>query len=239
VVTTTTTIPPTTTTTSAAVTLKACFTASDGDGGAGCKVNFNASCSSGDIINYSWRFQDNPPATVSGSSSSASYDWSDDPACGGPFSRLVRLTVTGSDNSTDQTQKNVNPNGPSLTATIRIPEEGLQSSFTSSFRLPPARERLEGHIVHNGTQVDITDNSSPHVHRMSGKKGWNTVEGYLASPSERTVFWRFDFAASDHFKPGSIQVETGNVVSLNHHSVVLRLSAVPGERIKFKYRLSP
>jgi hypothetical protein len=234
---TTTTVPPSTTTTPE--TLTACFTASDGDGAAGCKVNFDASCSSGDIVSYTWRFQDNPPATVSGPSETASYDWSSDPACGGPFTRLVRLTVTASDNKTAQMQSNINPNGPGLTATLRPSLNELQSSFTSHLMFPPSQGRLESHVNINGAQLDVTDNSAPHTHRTNGKRDRNTVEGYLTSPSTLAVFWRFDFAASENFNPGSIRVEAGVVAAQETHSIVFRLSGDPGERVKFTYRLSP
>jgi hypothetical protein len=236
-VTTTTTAPPSTTTTPA--TLTACFTASDSDGASGCKVSFDASCSSGDIVTYTWRFQDNPPATVSGPSETASYDWSSDPACGGPFTRLVRLTVASSDNKTDQAQANINPNGPGLTAPLRTPMNELQSSFTSYLLFPPSQGRLESRVNVNGIQLDVTDNSAPYTHRTNGKRDWNTVEGYFTSGSTQPVFWRFDFAASENFSPGSLRVETGVVASQETYSIVFRLSGDPGERVKFTYRLSP
>jgi hypothetical protein len=231
---TTTTTAATTTTTTAPVALTACFTAADADGTAGCKVNFDASCSSGDIVTYTWRFQDSPPSTVSGPSETASYDWSSDPACGGPFTRLVRLTVTSSDNKTSQTQVNINPNGPGL----RIPTNELQSSFTSYLMFPPSQGRLESRVNINDTQLDVTDNSVPHTHRTNGVRDRNTVEGHLISGCTQPVFWRFDFAASESFAPGSFRIETGVVASQGTHYLVFRLSGDPGEPIKFSFRLT-
>jgi hypothetical protein len=234
---TTTTAPPSTTTTPA--TLTACFTISDADGAAGCQVNFDASCSTGDIVDYRWRFQDNPPATVSGPSPTASYDWSSDPACGGPFTRLVRLTVTASDNRTAETQSNINPNNASFMAMAQAPAQSLQSSFTSFLMLPASQGRLESHVSINGEQLEVTDNAAPYTHRMNGRRDWNIVEGYLTSQSAPPVLWRFDFAASAHFIPGSIRVQTGVVVSRDAQSIVFRLSGAPGERVVFQYRLLP
>jgi hypothetical protein len=219
--------------------LTACFTVSDADGAAGCKVNFDASCSAGDIIDYAWRFQDNPPATMSGPTATTSYDWTSDPACGGPFTRLVRLTVAGSDSSTAQTQVNVNPNSPSLTATLRAPPRHLQSSFQSQLLLPPAQGRLEAQVILNGSQIETVDNSGFYGHRLKGKRGWNTVEGYLSIPSDEAVYWKFDFAASEYFNPGSIHVEAGVIATMNARSVVLRLSGNPGERFRLRYQLLP
>jgi hypothetical protein len=164
-----------------------------------------------------------------------SYDWSSDPACGGPFTRQVRLTVTSSDNKTSQTQVNINPNGPGL----RIPTNEHQSSFTSYLMFPPSQGRLESRVNINGTQLDFTDNSVPHTHQMNGKQDGNTVEGHLTSGFTQPVFWRFDFAASENFAPGSFRVEAGVVASQATHSIVFRLSGDPGERIKFSFRLTP
>jgi hypothetical protein len=150
----------------------------------------------------------------------------------------VRLTVRASDNSTDQTQINVNPNSPGLTATIRIPE-GIATAFTSFLRFPTATGRVEGRLVLNGTSVVVTDNRAPYAHRVRGRNGWNTIEAVLTWPSKRAGNWRFDFASSEHFEAGSIHVENGVVVSLDSHSVVLRMSGAPSERVRFKYRLSP
>jgi hypothetical protein len=202
-------------------------------------VDFDASCSTGDIVDYRWRFQDNPPATVSGPSETTSYDWSSDPACGGPFTRLVRLTVTASDSRTAETQANINPNNATLMALVVITAKTFQSSFTSYLMFPPSQGRLESLVNINGTQSDVTDNSVPHTHKTYGKRDWNTVEGYLTSGSTQPVFWRFDFAASENFNPGSFRVETGVVASQESHSIVFRLSGDPGERVKFTYRLTP
>jgi hypothetical protein len=241
---TTTTVVPTSTTstpptTTIAAALTACFTVSDADGASGCRVNFDASCSTGDIVDYAWRFQDNPPVTVSGPSETASYDWTSDPACGGPFTRLVRLTVTDSSNDTAQVQININPNGPGLMATVRAPITGLQSSFTSHLMFPPSQGRLESRVNINAEQWIVTDNSAPYIHKINGKREWNSIEGHLTSPSKQGVLWRFDFAASEHFIPGSIRVESGVVASQDTHSIVFRLSGAPGEVVKFEYRLSP
>jgi hypothetical protein len=152
---------------------------------------------------------------------------------------MVRLTVTASDSRTAEKQSNINPNSATLMALVLTSTKTLQSSFTSYLMFPPTQGRLESRVNINGTQSDVTDNSAPHTHRMNGKRDWVTVEGYLTSGSTQPVFWRFDFAASEHFDPGSLHVESGVVALQESHSIIFRLSGNPGERIRFTYRLTP
>lgn len=87
--------------------------------------------------------------------------------------------------------------------------------------------------------METVDNSGPYSHRINGKQGWNTVEGSLSIAREEAVYWKFDFAASEYFKSGSIHVEAGVIATINASSVVLRLSGTPGERFRLRYRLLP
>jgi len=238
--TTTTTVPPATTTSTApetttttAIPLAACFTYEDVDGNAGCRVAFDASCSTGNIVTYHWYFADNPPATATGMT--VEHDWSDDPQCGGPFSKLVRLTVTAADGDTDFLEVTINP---SFQTSLVSATDPIQSSFTSALFLT-TKERVEAHVVANGAQLDVTDSSKPYRHRLSGHPGRNTIEAYLTSTGEWEALWQFDFAETARFVPDSIEAERGVVLARDATSIVLRLTGAPGGAVKLSFRLEP
>lgn len=73
-----------------------------------CGFHFDASCSTGEIVEYQWFFQGNPlwpdfhDVTMTTRGPNVSYTWRDDIACIGfrPFERIVRVTVLGADGET-------------------------------------------------------------------------------------------------------------------------------------------
>jgi len=150
----------------------------------------------------------------------------------------VKLTVTSSDNRTAETQTNINPNSPELTAATQAGATTLQTSFTS-WLMSALEERTLAHVILNGTSIDITDNTTLYTHRLEGRHGWNTVEGVLASPSGQDAWWRFDFGGAAYFQPGSVRLDMGDAFSQDATSIVFRLSGTSGERIRFRYRLLP
>lgn len=236
----TSTVPPpgpSTTTTSVATALTACFTVKDGDGAAGCKVDFDASCSTGDIVSYTWWFSNNPPVEITITEAETSYDWTDDPECGTPFAKLVRLTVNGQGGATARTQENINPTSPSGLKTMEESIGPVHTSFTSVLNPPISGGRIEAQVVSNGNQIVVTDNATPYRHQMTGRAGRNTIEVYITSALQNPTMMQLDFSGSEHFVPGSLSTESGSVMMQSSHSVVLRLNGAPGERIKLTFQL--
>jgi hypothetical protein len=76
-------------------------------------------------------------------------------------------------------------------------------------------------------------------HSFTGLHGKNTIEAFSTSQREGERFWRFDFSGSQHFAPGSLKIELGQVLTSDASSVVFRMSGEAGERVKFTYQLSP
>ncbi|MGH9461617.1 MAG: PKD domain-containing protein, partial [Vicinamibacteria bacterium] len=112
------------------------------------------------------------------------------------------------------------------------------TSFMSSLKGGDPDAVARGRVVINSAQADATGSSAPFRHSARGREE-NTVEAYSESGLEGEGLWQFDFSGDQHFIPGSIKVELGQVLSRDAHSVVFRLSGAPGERIKFTYRLRP
>jgi hypothetical protein len=200
-------------------------------------VDFDASCSTGDILSYTWRFQDDPPFEMTTTETTTSYDWTDNPECGTPFSRLVRLTVTSEGGATAQTQNNINPTSPTGLRTIEQAVRSLQTSFSSLLEPHVSSGRIEAQLVMNGSQVDVTDNATPYRHQLTGLEGINTIEVYITSASQTPIMWRIDFVGSEHFVPGSLSIESGAVLTQSDHSAVVRLSGASGERIRLTFFL--
>lgn len=232
----TTTSISTATSTTTPASVSACFTAVDSDGASGCSVMFDASCSAGNIISYTWWFADNPPLETTTDLATVTHDWSLDPACGTPFTRLVRLVVTGADGSTAETRANIDPTSPGLEVR-RMTADWIQTSFVSHLVSPGSSERLAGQVILNQSRVDLTDDSTPFRHDLRGRAGKNTVEAVIVSGNDREIFWRFDFSASERFVAGSIQVDGGQVLSRDGRSVVFRMTGARGERVRWSFRL--
>ncbi len=97
---------------------EACFTANPPSttmSNPRCQIDFDASCSRGEIVEYRWFFQGNPEepdrfpdTTRSTTEPTTTYLWEGDSACFAfqPFERIVRLTVVdvfGNEATTEQT----------------------------------------------------------------------------------------------------------------------------------------
>jgi hypothetical protein len=232
--TTTTTVKPTTTTTSV-VPLVACFEFSDADPGSGCRVQFDASCSQGNIRYYHWRFPDSPPVERTETSPVTEYDWSGAPQCGVPsgFAKNVKLTVEAWDGSTDTFKQTVTVYYSRTSAN----EATIRSSFTSLLDIRPLDGEVHSRIIVNDALVHQVDNRAPVQHGFLGSGDWNTVEGHMMSGRAGGGLWRFDFNGTEGFVSGSIRPEVGQIVSHDDRSITFHLNGLPGERVKLRFRL--
>jgi hypothetical protein len=220
------------TTTSAPAPVTACFDVNvDGD----CKISLNASCSSGPIIRYDWVIDvGNVIGRVTRSTGgpTTSQNWGD---CD-DGTITIQLTVVGSSGQTSSTSLTIFVPGD-----LRSPleaDEKVATSFVSFLAVTPFDGGGSGSILLNQERLETISNAGPVTHRFLGLQGKNTVEAYLASESRRGGFWRFDFSGAEHFAPGSIVVEGGQVVAVDAYTVTFRVDKAPGERLKFSYELN-
>ncbi len=167
------------------------------------------------------------------------------------FTVVVTLQRTGPGAITidsNVTQSGPPPNDPpgnnsgrlSTTNPQRAPDFGglMETSFTSHLQVPPGDGSVRGQVVLNRSQLDETDNSAPRRHRFKGQEGKNVIEANLMSGLPGEGQWVFDLSAMPHFVPGSIKVQSGQVIAQGPDRVVFRVSS-PGERIRFRVQLSP
>ena len=241
--TTTTTIPSTTTTSISTTTttlppVTACFSQRKLNS---CVWQFDASCSTGPIVQYDWAIDPAgimpaPRPPVSKSGQIVTIDWNPPTygGCSGAPLISVQLTVVGSGAQTDSVGQGVN-----IDLKTSTERSGLRTSFTSFLSIPPLDGSARGFIVLNNARVDSSSNSAPASHVFRGLAGKNTIEAYADTEIRGDSFWKFDFSATDRFVPGSLVVGTGVVTSLDGRSVVFRLTGVAGERIRFTFELAP
>jgi len=240
--TTTTTITSTTTTSISTTTttlppVTACFSETKLNS---CVWQFDASCSTGPIVQYNWAIDSagNMPAPrppVSQSGQIVTIDWNP-PTYGGCSGALisVQLTVVGSGGQTNSV-------GQGFNIDLKTSNErgGLRASFTSFLSIPPHDGGARGFIVLNNARVEASSNSGPASHVFRGLAGKNTIEAYADAEIRGDSFWKFDFSATDRFVPGSFEVGTGVVTSLDGRSIIFRLTGASGERIRFTFELAP
>jgi PKD repeat protein len=190
-------------------------------------ISFNADCSVGDV--------DGGPTAIT------SYLWDfgdgDDPAEGRFVSHLfgapdlygVTLTVTNEDGRQDRTTQFVVVERRSTS----IPPSGI--AFTSALELPPG---ANGQIAVNQSETLALAAPAPQKLRLRGRSGENLVEGRLLSEASGGGQWRFDFRDAEGFLPGSLRVDSGDVLSLEATSLVFRVTGKPGPPIRFRFRVS-
>jgi hypothetical protein len=65
--------------------------------------------------------------------------------------------------------------------------------------------------------------------------GENRVEATLVSGAGKPGLWRFDVVKGASLDPGTVQVLTGDVVSVTSNTVTFRLQGIPGERVAFTF----
>jgi len=227
---TTTTTTTTTTSTSTTIPVTACFDCSDlvPPDCANCGLRLDASCSSGPIVSYNWVFETSG-GTGSGKVIALCYGAS---TCGTP--QRFRLTVrTASGSSDSQT-------GTCDAPAAAVPlSSSLQTSFTSSLEATDGEGVYTGRVSVNGSRQFRVNSRAPVSHSFTGLHGKNRVEAFSTSQRGGERFWRFDFSGSQHFAPGSLKIELGQVLASDAFSVVFRMSGEAGERVKFTYKLSP
>lgn len=144
--------------------------------------------------------------------------------------------------SSSTPDKNSGNNAVAAKTTIGSPvsqsqRDRQETSFLSELRILRRDGDARARLILNDARSDNTDNTAPYRHQVRGKLGENTVEGYLVSEASGEGQWEFQFSGADHFVPGSLKVDFGELISLDAYRVVFRLSGAPGERMKFRFEL--
>jgi hypothetical protein len=190
-------------------------------------MKLDASCSSGPVTTYDWIISA-PPALGGVTTHTGDTVERNFVVCSGE-TVTVTLTVGAGASSTDTTTQSI-----TLPANQRA---GFRGSFTSSLLVESHHRTTLGNIVINGARIDGVSSARPFLHEFETHAGLNTVEAVLLSKVRGEMIWRFDFSRAERFIAGSLEVEQGQMISRDTHSIAFRLSGASGERIKFTYRL--
>ena len=221
---------------------RACFQSIVLNPGFDCDMEFDASCSKGDIVGYDWVLDITNvmgAGSVNASGVIVSHNWTGFPGCVTfpPWPTIgVLLTIT------DKNGQKTSVQGTTEVQYLTNPffrESTVDTSFTSFLGVAPFDGKVAGQVRHNGERVDQVRNDAPSRHDLRGRLGENTVDASLTTPMGGPGFWRFDFRGASGFVAGSIRVKSGQVIALDAHSVVLRLSGTAGEHLRFSYQLLP
>ena len=153
--------------------------------------------------------------------------------CSGSPTITVQLTVVGALAQVDTKSQN---HSIDLTA----PESGeRRSSLTSLLEAPSTGGERRGFVMVNRGRADTTESSVPFRHLFRGVLGRNTIEAFPDVADGRESHWKFDFATTPGFVPGSLRVERGTATHVGPQTAVFRLSGSTGERIELSFELEP
>ena len=205
----------------------------------GCDMEFDGSCSEGDIVRYEWILDETNVlglGQVSASGAQVTHSWGFACNFGSKPPITVVLTVFDALGNSNTARKSVKVQY--LTSPF-LKEQKVRTDFTSFLGVPPFDGRTQGQVHHNGSRVDIVTNAGPAQHGIDGRYGENVLEAYTTTPLANPGYWRFDFSSARNFVAGSIKVQSGQVMAADGRSVVFRLGGAPGERIRFTYELLP
>jgi PKD repeat protein len=188
-------------------------------------VDFNADCSVGDrdggptfITAYNWDFGDGDDG---GEGRFVSHLFT------APDLYGVTLTVTNEDGRQDRTTQFV-------VVERRSASTPPQIDFVSQLELSAG---TSAQIALNEAETVATVAPVPQRHRARARAGENVVEGRLLSEASEPGQWRFDFRGTPRFVPGSLRVDSGEVLTLDGESIVFRVTGKPGPPIRFRFRL--
>ena len=195
-------------------------------------INFNAECTEGDrdggdaaITRYEWDFGDGRPG-AEGVFVSRQFP--------NPDVFGVRLTVTNEDGIQDTNTQFIVVESQSIASrepTLRASD----MTFTSALELPDGNEGVRAQLSVNDTG-SVTTAATQQL-RIRARGGENVLEGRLLAEASGPGRWRFDFNATANFEAGSLRVDAGQVLAVDSHSIVFRLTGKPGPFVRLRFRL--
>jgi hypothetical protein len=199
-----------------------------------CIADFDGSPSKGDIVRYEWALDlDNKlrSGVIQAEGLRVTHDW--DSSCYNSDGYLrSRLTVVGRDGSSASIAKN-----SKLWDYVYNPLK--RGAVESSFQTEILETRgAKGQVSLEGVAAFPVSSEAPARFRFSTGKKQITLDAVATSAGE-AFLWRFDFTGAPGFVPGSLRTLSGQEVSRDGYSIVLRFSGAEQERARFQYRLEP
>jgi hypothetical protein len=199
-----------------------------------CEGRFDGSSSTGDVVRYLWELDlDNAftRGVIRREGKLVIYNWEFD-CVTAKGDMKARLTVVGRDGGSDSVEKQVNI----LNFIPLSSKQGLvESSFASEISQAKA---VEGQVVIEGGRGFPVSADAPTRIQFASRRGRVSIEA-VATSATAPFLWRFDFSGAKGFVPGSLRTVSGQEVSRDAYSVVLRFSGAAFERARFEYRLEP
>jgi hypothetical protein len=208
--------------------VRACFVGSFPGGS--CNLKLLSSCSTGPIVSYQWVIDASPALGGSTVSTEANVN-RNFPGCAG---ETVSVTLTVGDGAGGV---------DSATDTFQLPVSQRVESHTASHPMAVISllraEGAAGRVVLDDARVDVTESMIPFRHEFAARRGEHHIEAVVARPGTGDVMWEFDFSSADHFVPGSLRAEAGQVLAVTSRRILFRSNGTPGERLRFSFDVSP
>lgn len=201
-----------------------------------CIVTFDASSSSGPIDRYQWALDVNNDfgsGVIRLEGQRVTYDWKS--SCfrsNGSF--VARLTVVGTAGNTDSIEKRIAILVPLTLTGDQTAKGGVEGSVSTSML---DSKGARGQVLLGETQSYPMTSGAPVMLRYSAKSGRNELQAVMTT--ETPALWRFDFSGTRGFVAGSLRTLSGQEVSHDAYTVVLRFTGQPGERAQLEYRIEP
>jgi PKD repeat protein len=204
--------------------IEACFTLDPANGQVevNSTVRIDGRCSRGDHLSYHYELGDG--RTKDGQAFVTTF-WPN------PGTYTITLTVMGREGNQDSVNKTVNIfNRDDLRTRTSLVESSLASEILEG-------EGIEGQIVLAGRGFSVSANAPARI-QFDARRGAVSVEA-IATAGRGPFLWRFDFSGAKGFVPGSLRTISGQEVTRDAFSVVLRFTGSALERARFEYRLEP
>jgi hypothetical protein len=107
----------------------------------------------------------------------------------------------------------------------------------STLDVRPLDGRIRGRITLNDAASEETSNSGPRAHRLRAQPGENRAEIQVELGKSDSGTWRFDFSTTRAFEPGSVRVQSGQVIAQDASSITFSLRG-GATSLRFAFELS-
>ncbi len=198
-------------------------------------INFNGECSVGDrdggasaITNYDWDFGDGRPHAEG---VFVSRQFAEPDIYG------VTLTVTNGEGRQDTTTQFIVVERQSV-GTTESRFKRTEVSFTSHLELGKGNQNQRAQIYLNNSTAETTSVTTPQQHHLPARPGENIVEARLLTQPTTPGRWHFNFHTTRNLIPGSLKIESGEVLTLDQRRAVFRIPAQATTVIRFRFTLT-
>jgi hypothetical protein len=155
-----------------------------------------------------------------------------------PVLGTVTATASVSANEPDPSPGNNTASATTnVTLLLRESADGFVRLFVH-LDVPPSDGHDGGDVIVDSRLAGV-DDTAPVELSVKSEPGEYVVEAVLTRSSGRKGRWRFEFRASPGIEIGGIQVEAGDLISSEPQAVSFRIRGEAGERLRFRYRVTP